>query len=72
MKETDILEIIVHANKRKFGKLCLTLNELLISEPTWFSFEATLDDMSHATGRSMFDSDLPNSSNNDENSFGTL
>jgi hypothetical protein len=72
--DKDVLEIIIHSNKKKLGKLCVPLSDLVFSEPKWFTFDVCLDsDLSHATGRSMFDSDIPNSSNHEvESSFGTL
>ena len=75
MENYDVLEIIIHSNKKKLGKLCVPLSDLVISEPKWFTFDVCLDggDFSHATGRSMFDSDIPNSSIHEvESSFGTL
>ncbi len=68
MDDKDVLEIIVHSNKKKFGKLCINLNEILSQEPKWFSFEVKIDESQHSTSRSIFDPDLPNSCS----SFGTI
>jgi hypothetical protein len=41
--DKDVLEIIVHSNKKKLGILCVPLSDLVFSEPNWFTFDVCLD-----------------------------
>jgi hypothetical protein len=43
LADQDVLEIIVHSNKKKLGKLCVPLTDLVLAEPKWFNFDVCLD-----------------------------
>jgi len=43
LADSDFLEIIVHSNKKKLGKLCVPLSDLVFAEPKWFTFDVCLD-----------------------------
>ena len=43
LADQDVLEIIVHSNKKKIGKLCVPLTDLVLAEPKWFTFDVCLD-----------------------------